>query len=261
MIFAPSALRTAVACAVEHGCDALTFIPHFDALSFWERVCAPIFLWVTLIMFPRELAKSRKTSLAVGVGGFFLFRRAALERVGGFAAVRAEVLDDVRLAEILKASGAHTCAEFAPSLVSTRMYASLPELWEGMTKNTFAVLRFSPALALLMSAFVFLVAVLPHALAAACVLMAALRPSDAYWRQLLVPSLLTWLVFVAQLALVNRRCRIPAVYALTAPLGWLLGLAVLLASAYGVLTGRGLVWKGRRFYERGGVRPPRARQP
>ena len=103
-----------------------------------------------------------------------------------------------------------------------------------------------------------MVALLPVALAAASALMSALRPSDAYWRQLFVPSFLTWLIFVLLLALVNRRCRIPAAYALAGTLGWVLSFATLAGSAYGVLTGRGLTWKGRRFYERGGVRPPRA---
>jgi chlorobactene glucosyltransferase len=258
MIFDPAALRTALDYAFEHDCDALTLVPHFEALSFWERISVPMFSWFALVMFPTELTKSRKTPLALGVGGFYLIRRAALERVGGFGAVRAEVLDDVRLAEQLKRDGARTRAEYAPRLVSTRMYASFPELWEGLAKNSFAIMKFSPALTLLLLAWVFLVAILPPALAVASGLMWALKPSDAYWQQLFVPSFLTWLLVVALHMAVNVRCRIPAVYALTAPLGWLLSSLVMLGSAYGVLTGRGLVWKGRRFYESGGVRPPRA---
>ena len=79
------------------------------------------------------------------------------------------------------------------------------------------------------------------------------------WRQLLVPALASWALFVSLHMLVNRRCGVPARYALTAPLGWVLSCAVLVGSAYGVLTGRGLTWKGRKFYARGGVRPPRTR--
>ncbi|HZT56993.1 MAG TPA: glycosyltransferase family 2 protein [Pyrinomonadaceae bacterium] len=258
MIFRPSVLRAAVAYAVENKCDALTLVPHFDALSFWERVFMPAWFWAVLIMFQRELANSSRTSLALGVGGFYLIRRAALERVGGFGAVRAEVLDDLRLAETLKRSGARTFAEYAPELVSTRMYSNLSELWESCTKNTFAILRFSTALTLAMLAFQFFVVILPPALAAACVPMFALGHAGEVWRQLFAPTLATWALFVSLLALVNRKCGVPAVYALTAPLGWVLSCAVMAASAYGVLSGRGLIWKGRKFYTRGGVRPPRA---
>jgi chlorobactene glucosyltransferase len=258
MIFHREVLRAAVAHALEQNCDALTLVPHFDAVSFWERVFVPAWFWAVLIMFQRELANSDRTSLAVGIGGFYLIRREALERVGGFGAVRAEVLDDLRLAETLRRSGARTFAEYAPELVSTRMYSNLSELWESCTKNTFAILRFSPALTLAMLAFQFFVVILPPALAAAGLLVVALGHAGEFWRQLLAPTLATWALFVSLLALVNRKCGVPAVYALSAPLGWVLSCAVLAASACGVLTGRGLTWKGRKFYARGGVRPPRA---
>ena len=40
-----------------------------------------------------------------GLGGFFLMRRATLDEVGGYAGVRSEVIEDVRLAEIMKHHG------------------------------------------------------------------------------------------------------------------------------------------------------------
>src|SRR2546423_13160128 len=88
MIFAPTALRTAVAYAVENGCDALTLVPHFDALSFWERVFVPQWFWGALILFPQKFANSPKTSLAIGVGGFYLIRRAGPGAARGFRAGR-----------------------------------------------------------------------------------------------------------------------------------------------------------------------------
>ena len=100
------------------------------------------------------------------------------------------------------------------------MYRNLGELWESSAKNLFAIMRFSLALTAAMLVWIFVVALLPPALAAASALMMALSPPAAYWRQLFVPSFLTWLIFVALLALVNRRCGIPAVYALAGTLGW-----------------------------------------
>jgi chlorobactene glucosyltransferase len=258
MIYDPAALRTAVDYASARGGDALTLVPNFEAVTFWERVFVPTWAWGGLVFFHPDLVNRPKFPFAIGVGGFFLMRRAALERVGGFKAIRAEVLDDMRLAEILKASGARMAAEYAPALVSTRMYSSLGELWESSAKNLFAILHFSLVLTAAMLLWIFAAALLPTALAAAGALMMSLTPSDVYWRQLFIPSFLTWLVFVALLALVNRHCGIPAVYALAAPTGWVLSFVTLVGSAYGVLTGRGLVWKGRRFYESGGVRPPRS---
>ena len=257
MTFHPSALRTAVAVALENGYDALTFIPRYEAQSFWERVFVPTWSWGGLVFFQPELLNRPKSRMALGIGGFFLIRRDALMRVGGFEAVRAEVLDDVRMAEILKRAGARTVVEYAPALVSTRMYSNFGELWESSTKNMFALLKFSLALTLATLCEMFFIAVAPPLLAALSALMIALGANDDFWRQLLAPNIAAWAVFVALHALVNRRFGVPARYALTAPLGWVLSCVVLLASAYGVLTGRGLNWKGRKFYHRGGIRPTR----
>ena len=259
MLFHTSALRTAVEYSIEKGCDALTFMPRFEALTFWERVFVPVWLWGGLILFPPELANRPNSRMAVGIGGFFLIRRGALERAGGFASVRAEILEDMRLAEVLKRAGARVRVEYAPALVSTRMYESLPEIWENSARNWFAILRFSVPLLLATLAWMFTVALLPPALAVVSALALALGPAGALWPRLLLPNALTWALLISLLALVNRRFGVPARYALAAPLGWLLSCAVMVASAYGVLTGRGLLWKGRRFYERTGVRPPRAR--
>ncbi len=136
------------------------------------------------------------------------------------------------------------------------MYTNLPELWESAAKNWFAILGFSIPLTLLMLAWILFVAVLPAALAAVSLVMLLAGPGGGAWRQLFTPSFAAWAVTAALLALVNRRSGVPAAYALTTPLGWLLSCAVILGSAYGVLSGRGLVWKGRRFYDAGGVRPP-----
>jgi chlorobactene glucosyltransferase len=259
MLFHASALRTAVEYALEKNCDALTLIPRFEAHAFWERVFVPTWQWGGLILFPPEFVNRDGSRFGIGIGGFFLMRRAALERVGGFDAVRSEVLEDMRMAEALKRSGARMHFQYAPALVSTRMYSNLAELWESSAKNMFSILRFSVALTLATLAWMLTLAVIPPALASVSALALALGSANELWPRLLLPNALTWALFVSLLALVNRRFGVHALYALTAPLGWLLSCAVLVASAYGVLTGRGLTWKGRRFYERTGVRPPSPR--
>jgi chlorobactene glucosyltransferase len=259
MLFQKSALRTAIDYVLEKSCDALTFIPRFEAVSFWERVFVPAWLWGGLILFPPALANRDGSRMAVGIGGFMLLRREALERAGGFESVRAEVLEDMRLAEALKRAGARMHVQYAPELVSTRMYTNLSELWENSARNWFAILRFSVLLTLAMLAWIFFVAVLPPALALTSALAVAFGSTNELWSRMLPPNALTWALFVSLLALVNRRFGVPVRYALTAPLGWILSCAIMVASAYGVLTGRGLTWKGRRFYQSTGVRPPRAR--
>ncbi len=259
MLFDPAALRTALAYALKRNCDALSLLPHFEAHTFWERVFIPTWGWAMHILYPLDLVNHPRSPLAVGIGGFFLMRRAALERLGGFGAVRDEVLDDFRLAGALKRSGARLLAEYAPRLARTRMYTDFRGLWESATKNWFAAFHFSLPLAAAGLVWCFTVALVPPLLAIFSGLMLAFGGGEV-WRQLLIPSASAWALDVALLALVNRRLGVPARYALTAPLGWVLCCAVLAGSAFGVVTGKGLKWRGRTFYERAGVRPPKGKR-
>lgn len=258
VVFHPSALRAAIGYALAHDCDAVSLVPHFEAHTFWERVFIPTWAWGMLVLFPADFINRRRTRLALGLGAFFLVRRSALLRLGGFEAVRAEVIEDMRLAEKLKRSGAYLRAEHAPALIRTRMYTNFRELRESATKNLFAALKFSRALALAYVVWTFMVGVLPPVLLVLSALMILVGAGGGAWRELLLPSFAAWAMQAALLSLVSAGNRVPRAYALTAPLGFALACLLMSESALAVTTRRGVTWKGRKIYERTGVRPPRS---
>jgi len=266
MIFERSALRTAMAKAVADNYDAVTFIPRVLCLSFWERVFMPVFGWFMVIALPVHRVNDPKRREAIGIGGFFLMRRKALQRVGEYNAVRAEVAEDLRMAESLKRSGARLRVEYAPDLCSTRMQTNFREIWEGFTKNLFAGAEFSLLKATTggIGVLIFAVAPLFVALWSAVVAMIAMTNNSAQtgtnWWRVFVPAALVWITQVSIFALVNKRCEVPVRYAFTVPLGHALFVAILANSTIKIAFGSGVTWKGRKLYERtGGVRPPRAK--
>nr|MBA3443187.1 hypothetical protein [Pyrinomonadaceae bacterium] len=184
----------------------------------------------------------------------------ALERVGGYQAVRADVAEDLRMAELLKGSGARLRLEYGPDLIRTRMQTNLKEIWEGFTKNLFAGAKFSLASALAGVVSVLIFAVAPILVAIVCAAMIAMNPSGestSEWLRLFVPTFMVWLIQVAIFVVVNRSWDIPIAYAFAVPLGYLLFAMILLNSTVKIATGNGVEWKGRRLYGRTGVRPPR----
>jgi len=258
MIFDPRAVTTAMKLALAKRLDAVTLIPHVHCLSFWERVFMPAFGWFMLMALPVERVNDPRRAEAVGVGGFFLMRRRALERIGGYEAVRGEVAEDLRVAEELKRTGARLRIEYAPELVSTRMQTNFREIWEGFTKNLFAGAKFSFWRAVGAALVVLVFSVAPPVIAAVCG-VSVLSGGSGIWVQLFIPTLLVWAIQVATFVLVNRTWNVQIAYALTMPLGHALFVAILLNSAVLVAIGRGVMWKGRRLYEREGVRPPRGK--
>ena len=254
MIFEPAVLRTALDRTLEAQGDALTLIPRFESHSFWERVMIPTWEWVFLMFTISYRIDDPKSDRAAAIGGFFLIRRTVLDRVGGYEALKDEVMEDVRLADRIKRSGARLLIDRAPALIRTRMYRTFGEMWECSTKNWFSGMNFSLPLALSSVVSMYLGAVAPPLIAVVAVIAIA---SGTDLSLLFIPAALSWLFQVLVMAISSKRSGVSPLYALTAPLGLGLIYAMLLDSTIRITTGRGVTWKGRRIYERRGVRPPR----
>ena len=255
MIFHPTALRAALAHATAKQADAITLIPFFETASFWERVMIPAWAWVLTIFAIVYRIDDPKSSGALGIGGFFLMRRAVLDRIGGYHRLRDEVMEDVRLAEMIKRSGASLRVEHAPALLRTRMYRNFREMWESGTKTWFSGMKFSLLFAVVCALWMYLMAIVPLAITVAALIGFATAAGPTFAR-LILAGTLAWLGQVIVLAMSGMRSRVSPVYALTAPLGLGLLYTMLLDSGIRIRTGRGVTWKGRMIYERAGVAPP-----
>jgi chlorobactene glucosyltransferase len=255
MIFDPAALRIALSYVLERNGDALTLIPTFEAISFWERIMIPTWSWVFLMFSVFYRPDDPKSPGAIGIGGFFLTKRLVLDSLGGYRRLKNEVMEDVRLAEMIKRSGARMLSASAPDLIRTRMYTNFREMWECSTKNWFSGVKFSLPFAMFCVVSMYSMSVLPAITLVISAIGILIGWSNELWF-LLIPSALAWLLQVINLGLVSIRSGISFVYALTAPLGLGLIYAMLFDSSMRITIGKGVTWKGRRIYERNGVRPP-----
>jgi hypothetical protein len=86
---------------------------------------------------------------AVGVGGFNLVRRSAYHAVGGFDALRMEVVDDMRLGRRLKRAGFAQRMIFGPDLVRVRWLSGVFGIVRAAEKNAYAAFNFNTSLFLL----------------------------------------------------------------------------------------------------------------
>ena len=245
MMLEREAVSTAVEKARAGNFEVLTLMPHLETGSFWERIFTSTWVFVLLGTYPFMVLNNPKTKQAMAFGGFSLIRRDALGRIGDFGAVRAEVNETVRLAELLKASGAAYRIEHGPNLIRTRMQNNFAEVWEFLSRSMFSGLGHSVPLALLSVFIGYIFAVAPPFVAAFCALMIA-QGIAGEWLRLLIPTLLIWIMQVVTLLLICKNFRIPGRYALTTPLGFALFYSALLSSAVNAVFGRGATWKERK---------------
>jgi chlorobactene glucosyltransferase len=130
-----SAVRAAVNWLRREGADVVTLAPTIETRSFWERVVMPFYVQMVLTYFRAPRTNRAGSRSAVINGQFWLVRREAYERVGGHAAVRSDVIEDLALAHRLRAAGARLRLGWSPGLLSTRMYRNRTEMAEGIGKT------------------------------------------------------------------------------------------------------------------------------
>ena len=121
--------------AAASGAGMLSFSPAQEMHCWWERAMIP-FVYCRLAQLYSYAAVNDPQSLAAAANGqYLLIRRDAYEAVGGHAAIRGEVLEDIALARRAKDAGVRL--HFAPDdgMVRVRMYANFRAMWEGWTKN------------------------------------------------------------------------------------------------------------------------------
>lgn len=88
--------------------------------------------------YARGTSPGTLESLGAANGQFILFRRNVYDEIGGHAAVRDHLVEDVALGRLVAArtgEGMRLINCDGSRLVHCRMYTSFPEVWEGFTKN------------------------------------------------------------------------------------------------------------------------------
>jgi hypothetical protein len=108
----------------------------------------------------RIAEKSSRTSVAVANGQFFLVRKEALDQIDGFKLIAEQVLDDMKLARALIASGSRGGVADGSTLAQTRMYKNFNEIKAGYGKSLWSAFS-NPLGATLAVTFIFLTGIAP----------------------------------------------------------------------------------------------------
>jgi chlorobactene glucosyltransferase len=245
----PGALAATLATALETGADLFTTLHRQVMGGFWERTIQPLVLLGLSTAFPPLRVNDPALPDAVANGQYFMIRRAVYMAIGGHEAVRSSIVEDRDIAALVKGRGYRLIVADARGFVSTRMYASLAEMWEGWTKNIFLGLHDRPSLLslLLFGALLALLAVIFLPAWPIAGLAWFLQGGGRAAALVILESLIVWGYLLWQRGIASRAFGIPAWYAFTVPLGSAIFAAMMFASAAKVISGRGVTWKGRTY--------------
>jgi hopene-associated glycosyltransferase HpnB len=143
---APDTLHRLVQRAEREKLDLVSLMVLSQVNSLLERLLIPPFLYFFLKLYPPNWTASRKRKTAGAAGGCILLKRAALERIGGLAAIRGEVIDDCTMARAVKRSGGGIWMGLTRKSVSLRTYTSFTEIQDLIARTAFTQLGYSSLL-------------------------------------------------------------------------------------------------------------------
>lgn len=120
--------------ALESDAGLLSYSPKQEVRGFAQRALMPvIFAELAVTYRPKDVCDP-KSPVAAANGQYLLIRREVYDAICGHAAVAGAILEDVELAKRVKQAGYKLRFRTA-DVVSTRMYRSFVQMWEGWTKN------------------------------------------------------------------------------------------------------------------------------
>jgi glycosyltransferase involved in cell wall biosynthesis len=128
-------LARAVGEARERGVVMLSYSPEQEVRGFWENAVMPVIFAELAAAYRPSLVSDPRSSAAAANGQYILIARQAYDAIGGHAAVKSSLLEDVALAKGVKTSGRKIFFRFGGDAVRTRMYRNFYQLREGWTKN------------------------------------------------------------------------------------------------------------------------------
>ena len=245
VFFEPDAVLGIVRALQASRADLLSGLPKQVLGTVGEALLVPLFYWAFFCFTPLAVGLVwRRAPLARAVGQLMTFRRRAYDAIGGHAAIRGSVVDDLDLARRITNAGLACRIMDATDIVRCRMYHSSKEAHAGFGKNLFAAFGY----AILPYAFVWGWLAFVHLEPIAMLTLHAAMPTrvpaePALLAASITLSLGTWVFTYARL-------RLPAWPAVLYPLTILAFLAVAIRSFVDG-TQRRTTWKGRAI-----ARPP-----
>jgi hopene-associated glycosyltransferase HpnB len=227
-----TSLRQLVGRAEQGGFKLVSLMARLKTETLAERALIPAYIFYFQKLYPFSWVRDPGNKLAGAAGGCMLVDRAALQAIGGIAAIRSALIDDCALGKAIKTQGPIWLG-LADGVASLRGYPRWNDVWMLIARSAFTQLGFSVAMLAVSTVMMLATYVLPLGL-----ILLADGPA----------RLLGAIAFVAMACAYQptlRYHRLSGLWALAMPLVASFYTAATIDSALRYWSGRGGQWKGR----------------
>ena len=246
MRLATDILRVAYAEAVRTGADLVSLTAGVDATTVAQRSTALAMIHLLWQLYPLPHVNNASRPEALAHGAFVLIKRAMYDQIGGIESLRQEIIEDIRLAQRVKASGGILAVRAAPGLTRTAFYGSLGDILNGLRKNAYAGMDYMPHKFWTGLVFGLIFTWLPPVAFFTGIYINSMYGNTWAGIALWYVGLIGWIFQAQSLGPIVVYLNLPRRYALSLPLGGSIYMWACCLSYLDYQRGR-VVWRGRNF--------------
>lgn len=138
-------LARLVSKAEHDGLALVSVMALLDSKGFWAGLLMPAFVFFFQKLYPFPLVNELSSGVSGAAGGCILVRRDALDAMGGFAAIRNQLIDDCAIARKIKLGPPRRpiWLGLSQSVHSLRDNSRLKDTWHMVSRTAFAQLHYS----------------------------------------------------------------------------------------------------------------------
>jgi hopene-associated glycosyltransferase HpnB len=137
VVHAPESISTLISIAEAGRYDLASFMVKLHCATLAEKLLVPAFVFFFLKLYPPRWIADPRRSTAGAAGGCILVRPQALDRAGGIAAIRDQIIDDCALARKVKRSGGSLWMGLTGMARSIRPYKTFGEIGRMISRTAF----------------------------------------------------------------------------------------------------------------------------
>jgi hopene-associated glycosyltransferase HpnB len=132
-----------LAARLESGYGLASYMATLECRTAAEQLLIPAFVYFFFMLYPPAWVADPRRPTAGAAGGCILIRSDLLEKIGGIAAIRGELIDDCALARAVKRLGARVWLSLGRDTRSIRSYQSFGEIGAMISRTAFTQLHYS----------------------------------------------------------------------------------------------------------------------
>jgi len=248
--FHPSLVRAAANLAAARSAGLLSLVSSLSTERFFERVVQPVASMVLMRLYPLDRVNDPTTLRTFANGQFMLFERSVYEHLGGHAAVKDDLLEDIAFARAAVRAGATVVLARDAGMLRCRMYDTFAAFRQGWKRIFIEACKRKPDRMRRHALRLLFVAIGDPALrlAGAIVGAALVIEGHAWWGAVaFVPAILSAAVKGAALAWAYRLAGAPAPAIALHSWATVRVAGILYAGARDLVNRRPVRWGGREY--------------